>query len=86
MAAPEGSPMGRAFGRHPGATLEPELLQRIRVAVDEHEVAVLLESAGISDRVAADEYDVLDVFDLAVRLRTSTGPPPRLPSPGRSDW
>ncbi|RTL05030.1 MAG: hypothetical protein EKK62_15300 [Acidimicrobiia bacterium] len=86
MTAPGGSPAGRARGHHPGAMLEPELLERIRVAVDEHEVAVLLESAGISDRVAADEYDVLDVFDLAVRLRTSTGAPPRLPSPGRPDW
>jgi len=66
--------------------LDDDLRESIRRSVDEHEVAVLLESAGISDRVAAEEFDAPDVFDLAIRLRSEFGRRSRDPAPERNDW
>lgn len=47
---------------------------------------MLLESAGISDRVAAEAFDAPDVFDLAIRLRSEFGGRSRDPAPEREDW
>lgn len=75
-----------AAGPSPSLLLDDDLVRRIALAVDDHEVAVLLESDGVSDRVAAETFDAVDVFDLAARLRSEIPPAPPDPAPPRVDW
>jgi len=78
-------PVGWGHPRSTESDFGPEIDRRITAAVDEHEVAVILETAGVSDRVALSEHGARDVFDLAARTKTRA-PLLRLPSPPREDW
>lgn len=50
------------------AELAEEILTKRRCPEDTYEVAALLESLGITDRVAKERYGVPDVFQLSERL------------------
>lgn len=66
--------------------LEGELGARIAGAVDVLEVAVVLESAGISDQTAVQRYGFHDVFDLARWMRGSVEPVPQVAPSNPLDW
>jgi hypothetical protein len=61
---------------------------RVKGAVDDLEVAVVLESGGINDHIARVEYGASDVFDLGVRLRATMRTAQRVAHPATShpDW
>ncbi|GAB4052419.1 hypothetical protein [Catellatospora paridis] len=67
----------------PAALLAAQMRARVGWAADTDEVAAILESTGINDRVASRDYGHASVFTLAGQVLATVGRPDPAPAPGR---